>query len=513
MSDKDKMEDHRNDNKRIAKNTLVIYINLFLNLAIGLISSRLVLQALGVSDYGLYNVAGGVALLFTFISNSLTGTTFRFVNVEMGKVDGDVNRVFNVCRVLHIVMAILLFLLIEAGGIWYLHNYINVEPGKEADAMFVFQTSAVVLAMGVVNVPYSSLFNANEEFVFYTIVGITGKLIEFCLVIWLLGFEGNRIRAYSIIMMVTAVVQFVTFHFFSYKKWPQHVKWRFVHGWNQYKEALAFSSYNLLSGAAGMARSQGCTLLINYFFGTRVNGAFAVAKTIERHVSAFSGRFQEAAGPQVTQNYSGGDKDRVYYLTSRVGKYSMLMMLLAFFPLWAELDFVLHVWLSEVPEGALQFCRMILLMLFVAVTDGGISQVVNASGKVARFRIWYSILMLSCLPLGFFVLKAGARPYMLLVLFIVADMIWRAIQLWMAHHFLNFPIARFCRDVYLPVTQVACLMTLCLFLSSLIPWDSTLWHLGRLFLTLLLTLISDYTFGLKGVERSKVLSLITKKKS
>ena len=242
------------------------------------------------------------------------------------------------------------------------------------------------MAMGVVNVPYSSLFNAKEEFVFYTIVGIIGKLLEFGLVIWLLGYGGNRIRAYAIIMMVTAVIQFITFHYFSGRKWPDYVKWRFVRGWSHYKEALIYSSYNLFSGAAGMARSQGCTLLINYLFGTKVNGSFSVAKAVERHVSSFSTRFQEAAGPQVTQSYSSGDNERVYFLTSRVGKYSMLMMLLAFFPLWAEMGFVLDVWLAEVPEGAMTFCRLILLMLFVAVTDGGISHVVNASGKVARFR-------------------------------------------------------------------------------------------------------------------------------
>ena len=124
------MADHHNDNKRIAKNTVVVYFNLFLNLAIGLVSSRLVLQALGVSDFGLYNVAGGVAILFSFISNSLAGTTFRFVNVEMGKPDGDVNRVFNVCRVLHIGMAILIFVLVELGGIWYINRFLNVDPGK-----------------------------------------------------------------------------------------------------------------------------------------------------------------------------------------------------------------------------------------------------------------------------------------------------------------------------------------------------------------------------------------------
>ena len=505
------MADHRNDNKRIAKNTLIIYINLFLHMLIGLFASRLVLEALGVSDYGLYNVAGGVVLVFTFISNSLAGTTFRFVNVEKGKPDGDVNRVFNVCRVLHIAMAILLFLLIEVGGIWYINHYLNVDPGKEEDAMFVFQVAAVVMGLGILNVPYSSLFNANEKFLFSSTVTLSGKLIEFILVIWLLHYSGNRLRAYAIIMITTTVLPFIIYHLFSYRKWPDYVKWKFVKGWQNYKEAIVFSNYNLLSGAAGMARSQGSALLINFFFGTAVNGAYAVAKAVEWHVASFSSRFQEAASPQVTQSYSGGDSDRVYYLTSRVGKYSMLMMLLAFFPLWAEMDFVLDIWLVDVPEGAATFCRLVLLMVLVTVMDGGISNVVSASGTVAKFRTVYSLLTLACVPIGFFVLKAGASAYALLAIFITADVIWRIAQLWLAHSVLRFPVGLYCRDAYLPVAMISVIIISCLVLTSFIPLDSAFWHLGRLLLILLLTAGAAYIIGLKKAERQKVLSYLSKK--
>lgn len=500
------MADHQNDNKRIAKNTLIIYINLFLNMLIGLYSSRLVLQALGVSDFGLYNVAGGVALLFAFIANALNATTFRFVNVEMGKPDGDVNRVFNICRTLHVVLAILLFILVEIGGIWYIQHYLNVEPGKEKDAMFVFQVAAITMCLGVMNVPYSSLFNAMEKFLFSSTVNIIGKLIEFSLVIWLLSYSGNRIRAYAIIMVTSTVIPFVVYHLASYRRWPEYVKWEFIKGWHNYKEAIVFSNYNFLSGAAGIARSQGAALLINFFFGTVVNGAFAVAKTMDRHVLSFANRFQEAAGPQVIQSYSSGDKDRIYFLTSRIGKYSMLLMTLAFFPLWAEMDFVLHLWLAEVPEGALTFCRLTLLMVFVTVTDGGIANVVFASGKVARFQTGFSIVTLSCIPLGFFVLKAGAPAHMLLVLFLIADIFWRAVQLWMAHRILEFPSLSFCRDAYLPVAVVCLLIAGSLFLTSLLPWDTTLWHLSRLLLILFLTAAAVFFIGLKGGERRRIIN-------
>lgn len=502
------MEDHRNDNKRIAKNTLIIYINLFLNMLIGVISSRFVLQALGVSDFGLYNVAGGIALLFVFIANALSGTTFRFVNIEMGKPDRDVNRIFNVCRVLHIALAFILLLIIEIGGIWYINNYINVEPGKEADAMFVFQVSAFMVFLGVMNVPYSSLINAMEKFFLSSTVNIIGKLIEFSLVIWLLSYNGNRVRAYAIIMITSTVVPFIVYHFLCFRKWPSFVRWKMVREWSRYKEAIVFSNYNLLSGAAGMARSQGSALLINFFFGTVVNGSFAVAKTIDRHIYSFTNRLQEAAGPQVYQSYSSGDKERVYFLTSRIGRYSLLLMALAFFPLWAEMDFILHIWLAEVPAGALLFCRLTLLMVFVSVTDGGIGTIVNASGKIAPFQIVFSIATLSCIPIGFFVLKAGAEPYILLILFIIADILWRVIQYWMAHRILQFPILLFCRDVYIPVISVCLIMGGILYFSAMIQCNTPIWHLSRFLGILLATAVSVFFIGLKGRERKRIINRV-----
>ena len=505
------MADHRSDNKRIARNTLIIYVNLFLNMLIGVISSRFVLQALGVSDFGLYNVAGGVVFMFLFISNALSSTTTRFVNVEMGKPDGDIRRIFNVCRILHIAMAIIMILLLEVGGVYYMNHFLNVDPGKEQDAMFVFQVAVLTWCIGIINVPYSSLFNATEKFLFTAIVELAGKLIQFGLVIWLLSYGGNRLRAYSLIMLSYTLVPFLAYRYFSYRYWPGYVRWIFVKGWHHYKEAISFSSYNLLSGLASMSRSQGCVLLINYFFGTTVNGSYAVARTVEGHVNAFSNKFQAAAGPQITQNYSGGDHDRVYYLTSRIGKYSMLISLLAFFPLWAEMGFVLDVWLAEVPEGAMAFCRMTLLMVVISVADGGVWNVVNASGKVSRFRTVYSLLMLVCIPIGFFILKAGASPYMLLALFIAADLVWRIAQLWMARRILQFPSGRFCRDAYLPIALVSGTMVLCLLLTALIPLDSTLWHLGRLFLILLLTATAELFIGLRKGERELLFSYIQKK--
>ena len=505
------MTDTSQANKRIAKNTLVIYGQMILRMFLGLYTSRLALEALGVSDFGLNSVVGGVVVLFTFISSSLSGTTIRFINVEKGKADGDLNRVFNVCNVLHIAMAIFLFVLLEVGGVYYIHHYLNVDLGKEADAMFVFQVSTVMCCLGIINTPFSSLFNATEKFLFTATVAISVKVVQLVLLFWLLHYEGNRLRAFALIETLTTLISFVVYHYYSYYHWPEVVKWRFVKGRQIYKEVLVYNSYILMETLATMGRGQGSLLLINYFFGTVVNGAFAVAKTVERNIWPFASSFQSAATPQITQSYSCGDMDRVFYLTSLVGKYCMLMMMLAFFPLWAELDFILHLWLVKVPEDAVVFCQMIMLMAIVAVTDGGIWQVFNASGKVSKFKTVYSVITLSCIPVGFIILKSDYPPYMLLVVFIIADVLWRMAELYMMYVILHFPVRKYCLNVYLPVAIASLPVIFSLFITSSIQNESSLWHIGHIIIIFLITIISASFLGLRKHERKKMITQLVRR--
>lgn len=501
-------QDYKSGNKRIVKNTFVVYGQLMLRLVLGLYTSRLALEALGVSDFGLYSAVGGVIALFTFISDSLSETTVRYINVERGKPNGNVNQVFNICHVLHIGMALFLLLLLEVGGIYYIHNFLNVEPGRETDAMFVFQVGVFVCCFGIINIPFSSLFNASEKFLFSAVVAISIKLAQLVLLIWLLSYEGNRVRAFVWIESLTCLASFAVYHYYCYRRWSEIIKWRFSRNWKMYKEILLFSYFNLLSSIAGLARGQGSLLLINYFFGTVVNGAFAVAKVIERNLYLFASNVLSAAAPQITQSYSGGDMERVFYLTSRVAKYCMLMMVLAFFPLWAELDFILQLWLIKVPEGALVFCQMILLLIFVSVTDGGLGLVVNASGKVSRFKTMYSLITLLCIPIGFVVLKYGCPAYMLLVVFLIADIIWRIVQISMMHSILNFPVLKYCREVYLPVIITCMPIILCLIITSQIHIEAPIWHVCHIVLVVIYSLFPAYYLGLKKEERRIILNNI-----
>lgn len=497
-------------NKRIAKNTLIIYINLFLSMLIGLATSRFLLQALGVDGLGLFNVVGGIVGLFTFIFGSLSVSTTRYINVEMGKPDGDVNKVFNVCNVLHIGMALLVLAIAEIGGIIYILHYLNA-PGKEGDAMFIFQISIIVSCIGITNVPFSSLFNATEKFLFNAIVSISLKVFQLLLVIWLMHFEGNRIRAWSIGVSSTTFVTFAIYHIYCFKYWPETIRWRFVRDKKLYKEILSFNNYNLLSTMAIMGRSQGSSLLINYFHGPAVNGAFAIAKSVESHLLSFTSNFDVAAGPQITQNYSAGNLERVQYLAGKVGKYCLLLMLLAFFPLIAEMPLVLKIWLKNVPEGALEFSYMTMMVALAACSGGGIPQIINASGKVAVFKTTFSIMMLLCIPIGYVMFKIGIPPHWLMGMFALVDILWRVVQLLFMKKILHFPIMPYVKEAYLPPLGVAVCIIPIIILTSFIPWEGNWWHLGRFLLIGLLTGIFVFFIGLRKSERQRLIRTVLSK--
>lgn len=498
------------DNRRIAKNTIIVYINIVVNTVVGLFTSRLVLQALGISDLGLYNVVGGVVAFCTFILSSLSVTTARFINFEMGKQDGDINKVFNVCNTLHITLAILILLISEVIGVWYIGNVLNVDPGKQGDAMFVFQVSIIVSCIGVTNTPFVSLFNSHENFLFSAIVNIGLLLLQLILVVLLLYYDGNKLRVYALMMSISTLISFVVYHYFCHRYWPDIIKWKFVRDKGLYRQALTFNNYNLLSTAAIMGRSQGAAMLINYFFNTAVNGAFAISRSVEKFVLMLSANYDKAAAPQIMQNYSSGNYARMEEIACNVGRYTVLIMLMLVFPLYSEMEFVLKLWLGQVPEGAVEFCKATLIVSFVSVSGAGITTISDCD-KIKPFKIVFSSMLLACLPLGFFLFKIGMQPHLLLIMFAAMDAIWRCVHLFMVHRLFHFNSLHYVKESYFPALKIGVILVVFIFLSSLVNADSDWWHFTRVVLIFMVSALLVFVIGLKQSERMDLKGFVDKK--
>ena len=499
------------DNKRIAKNTVIVYIRLVVVTLIGLLSSRFVLQALGVSDYGLYNVVGSIIGMFAFISGSLSVTTIRFLNFEKGKPDGDMNRMFNICNALHIGMAALLLILFEIFGVWYIINYLNVEPGKEADAMFVFQVSIVVCCLGIMNVPYSSLYNVHEKFVFPTVITIIDAVLKLASILALLYYPGNRLRVYAFAMSVITFSDFVVYHLMAYRNWRPIVRWSFVPKWGSYREVISYTNYNMLSTVSMTARSQGSNLLINFFFGTVVNAAYAVSTIVRSFVEMFMSSFDGAAAPQITQNISANNTERVAYLAHTICRACIILTELVLLPLYLEMDFILKLWLGNPPEGTTLFCRITLFIVLMAATCGGIGRVIDGAGKIKWFKIQISFYYLLCLPVGYVLFHYGFPAYWILILFVLSDVFNRITQLILLKVILNFDIATFVKEAYTRPFVIFVLMAIFAIVYQHLNIQAIPMRMMGIIISVVFSAIIVYAIGLKKDEKQKVLQLIKNK--
>ena len=498
-------------NKKIAYNTLYMYIRLIITLIIGLYTSRVVLLVLGISDYGLFSVVGGLLAMFTFLSGSLSTATSRFFNVELGCSDGDINRSYNVNLLLHIALAAIVFLLAETIGRWYIYNRLKIESGQLDNALFIFHVAVATACLGIINGPCSSLFSAFERFGFITALDIVNTIVRLSGVIYLQYYNGNSLRLYAIIMSLTTVSTFVVYYFVAKKDWPHILRFRFVSGWRYYKGILSFGGWNLLSTLSLMVRSTGSDLIINHFFNTAVNGAFAISKTVNNYITTFSTNFDSASGPQIIQSYSAQDFTRSTYLVNKLGRFCLLLFELAFFPLYIELDYILRLWLKVVPSDVLIFCQINLLLAAVALTCGGLVQIINASGKIKWFKITGSIFFVICLPVGYYLYAIGYPAYTMLIAFLVADAVQRVIQLVLMKIIIGFDSWLYVRQAYVRPLIIAVIMTVVLMAYDQIGVATDFGKLIAIALCFVLTIGLVYIIGLTTGEKVKLNTFIKTK--
>lgn len=503
-------EGFHKENTRIARNTVIIYIRMMVIIAIGLVSMRLVLKALGQSDLGLYDVVAGLISMLGFISTAMSTTTRRYINIEMGKDGGNPNKVFNILMNIHIALAVLILLLAESFGMWYIYNVLEVEPGKLADAVFVFQVSTVVACAGIINIPYQSLMEAHEKFGAAAAIDIVTNIVKLGLVCLLFVFEGNSLRFYAVSMSAVTVLTLILYHGYCAAKWKEIIRRNKYSDKALYREILGFNNYTAMSAIAYIARTQGSKLIVNGFFGTFVNGAFTPAYNLENFSVMGITRLGNAASPQITQNYASNNLGRSFDLVEKISRFTALMMILLVSCLLVEMDFILELWLGNVPEGTPLLCRWTLVSALVrCFAMGGTQTLEQASGKIKWFHIINSSLSLSCLPLGALAFWLGAEPVAIIWIYIGYTFIYRIIELCLMRRLLDFPVGAYLRKSYLkPLIVCAAMAAFIAVYQALRSADaSAVFRLSGVAATFVFCCFMIFFVGMYKWERKSVLRL------
>lgn len=322
------------ENKKIVLNTGVLYIKLIISVIIGLYTSRVVLLALGASDYGLYTIVGGIVTMMNFLGTTMVSVTYRYIVVEFGKgKEGNPNKVFNTVFVIHIALMLLLLIGGEIFGTYYINNVAKFEVSKIHDAIFVLHMSLIATALSIISIPFNGLIIAREKFIFTAFVEIGRALVKLGLVIFLLYYMGNKLRLYSVIAAFYAAILPISLFVYSFLKEKETIKWNFNSKIYEYKDICKYAFWIMTGAVASMGQNQGSNMIINYFFNTVVNAAFGIGFQINSYVMMFVQSLNQAAVPQIMKSQSANNSKRSLTLVYGITKVAFFIMLIPTIPL------------------------------------------------------------------------------------------------------------------------------------------------------------------------------------
>lgn len=507
-------EEKISSNKRIAKNTIALYIRMMFQMLIGLYTSRVILNALGVNDFGIYNVVGSVTAMLAFINGSMSNATMRFITFEEGRGNIEkLNKVFCTSMNIHICIAILTFVFLDSVGLWFLYNKMVISPERLNAAFWVLQFSIVTCVVDIISVPYNACIIAHEKMGAFAFISMFQQVITLVLALFLPVYSGDRLILYAIILMFVQVLlriiygQYCKFHFSETKycrMWDKKLT----------KEMATFAGWTMNGNIAWLGYTQGLNILINLFSGTAVNAARGIAFTVQSKIIGFCDNFQVAVKPQITKTFSVGEYNKMHQLIISSSKFSYYLMLLLSLPIFIEIEEILRLWLKIVPEHSVNFVRLILLCSVIDIFRNPMDTAIHATGKIKKYQLWEATTLLLIIPCAYVALKIGfpveAAFAVQLVIFVIVQI---------ERIFIVCPVIKMLKRVYLKkllmpaiYVTIGSILLPCILLA-IWPIEQSNWSqfFFYIFFSLFCSIVAIFSFGLTSLEKTKIKTFIKNK--
>ena len=441
------MVDIAANNKRIAKNTMMLYIRMFLIMVVTFYTSRVVLDTLGEIDYGIYNVVGGVVAMFGFLNAAMSSATQRYLTFELGRQDVDrLKRVFITSMNIHILIAIIVFIFAETIGLWFLYNKMTIPNERFSAAMWVYQCSILSTMIMFVSVPYNATIIAHEKMSAFAYISILEVGLKLIIVYLLLIGNIDKLILYAILMLgIQILIRFVyniycNLHFEEARYSPKFDRILF-------KEMLSFSGWNLWGNMAVVAYTQGLNILLNIFFCFHVNAARGLAVQVQQAVHQFSMSFQTAINPQITKSYATKDLAYMHSLIFRSSRFTFFLLLCICLPILMEPDFLLGLWLKEVPGYTSVFLQIILCVTIIDAVANPLMISAQATGKVKKYQSIVGGIQLTILPVSYLVLKLGGNPQSVFIVHMIICIIAFITRLYIIKAMIELSIIKYLKEV------------------------------------------------------------------
>lgn len=498
------------NNKRIAKNTLLLYFRMLLMMFVTLFTSRVVLDKLGVTDYGIYNVVGGVVAMLGFLNSSMSNAVQRYLSFEIGKNNkAGVNRIFNVSLLAHAGIAVFVFVVMEIVGVWYLNTHMNIPAERMDAANWVLQCSIFTTLFTIVQVPYNAIIISKEQMGIYAYISILEVVLKLLVVYMLAIGNFDKLKLYSVLIMVVTIGIVMIYRFYCTRKYKE-VKFKFIKDWNLLKQIVGFASWNMLGELAWVFTGQGVNIILNSFFGPVVNAARGLAEQVNGAVNRFVANFQTAVNPQLIKNYASDQLGEMKTLLFRSTRFSYYLLLALSLPIILKMDFILHLWLKEVPDYTTGFCQLVLVSSLVSTLSNLLAQVARAYGKIRNYQIIVSIFLFLNFPLSYIVLKLGCSPLSTMCANIGINVMLLFVRLRLTNRMIQMTYGSFIRNVLFPiiiVTAVALVIPLGVYF---ILDNSIISFIIVALVSFLSVGVSTYALGMNANERLYILAAISK---
>ncbi len=500
----------QNANKKIAKNTMFLYIRMLFSMLIALYTSRIILNTLGFVDYGLYNVIVGVITLFTFLNGALGTSTSRFLTFELGKNDTRrLQQVFNSSFYIHLGIALIIVLIAETIGLWIVNHQLTIPEDRLYACNIVYQFVIITAALSIIQVPLTAMIISHERIKVYAIVGVFDTILKLCIAISLAYFSYDKLIVFSFFQMLISISIYIFYYTYSKKKF-QGIRIDLKFNKGVCREMLGYSMWNLLGSSAVMLKEQGINILINIFFGPAVNAANAIAYQVNQAVSNFSSNFIIAINPQIIKSYANEEREKAKELIFRGGRFSFFLLMIIFIPILLETETILQIWLKNAPEYSNILTRLVIILALIECFIYTIGSAIQAVGRIKYYQIVISGTLLLNFPLSYIAYKQGANPEIALVISIILSFITVYIRLFFLKRYLGISVKEYLNEVILNALLV-------LFASLFIPF---LFHqfmnsgfirlLAVTATSVLSSIIFIYLIGLRNNEKKLVILYLKK---
>lgn len=439
------------DNKRIAKNTLLLYIRMILTMCISLYTSRVVLNILGVNDFGIYNVVGGIVSLFTFLNGSMSTATQRYLTFEIGT--GNINKqkeIFSTCITIHAIVACVVVFLAETIGLWFLYYKMNIPIERNEAAFWVYQFSILTCVVIMMSVPYNASIIAHEKmnvFAFISIFEVCSKLL---IVYLLLYFEYDKLIIYAVLMFIIQLIIRMIYSIYCNKNFKE-TKFQFTLNKKLIKEIFSFAGWNMFGILAGIGLTQGVNIILNIFFGPIVNAARGISVQVQNTITGFCSNFQLALNPQITKSYANRDYNHMYELIFASAKYSFFLLLLISLPFLIETNYLLSLWLNEVPNHTTNFVRIMLCISLINVTADSLLVSCQATGRIKIYQVLVGGTLLLVIPSSYIALNYGFKPESVFIIHFIIATIAQVIRLIITKKLINLKLREYFKQVVLKI--------------------------------------------------------------